>query len=65
MATDQIEGRLDWGDFLQSLPDDIGDDELIHELIELLQGEPPAGFVSDEACADYKARVVEKIAQLR
>lgn len=64
LATDQIEGRLDWGDFLQALPDGIGDDERIHELIELLQDVPPTGLVSDQAYADYKQVILEKITAL-
>ena len=64
LATEQIEGRLDWGDFLLSLPDGIGDDDRIHELIELLQMEPPIGMVSAPAYADYKQLILGKIAAL-
>ena len=34
LAMKQLEGRLDWDDFLQELREDIRDDELVHELIE-------------------------------
>jgi hypothetical protein len=64
LAMKQLEGRLDWDDFLQVLPEDIRDDELVHELIELLQLQPPPGFISDEASAKSKERVLEKIGQL-
>lgn len=65
LAMQALEGRLDWGDFLHDLPEGIENDALIHELIELLQLQPTHGFVSDEASADYKERVIEKIAQLQ
>jgi len=31
LAMKQLEGRLDWDDFLQELPEDLRDDELVHE----------------------------------
>ena len=60
----QLEGRLDWDDFLQEFPEDIRDDELVRDLIELLQLQPPPGFISDEASVKYKERVLEKIGTL-
>ena len=64
LASAELEGRLDWGDFLQSLPEDIGEDEVIHELIEVLQSAPPSDLVSADAYGSYKARVRELITQL-
>lgn len=64
LAIDLLEGRLDWGDFLESLPEGIGDDEALHELIGLLEQQPPLGLVSEEAYAAYGMLLREKIAAL-
>jgi Uma2 family endonuclease len=64
LVVDQFEGRLDWGEFLEALPDEIGDDEEIHELIELLQMCPLPGFASEGTLAEFKARVLEKVSTL-
>lgn len=64
LASAELEERLDWGDFLQSLPEGIGEDEVIHELIGALQSAPPPELVSTETYESYKARVRELIAQL-
>jgi hypothetical protein len=64
LASAALEDRLDWGDFLQSLPDGIGEDELIHELITALGAGPLPGFVSEEAYELYRSHVRGLVAQL-
>ena len=64
LAIEVADGRLDWGDFLESLPEGIGEDDKIHELLELLQKQPPPGLVSEETYAEYLKLLREKISAL-
>jgi Uma2 family endonuclease len=64
LAMDLTGDRLDWDDFLQLLPEGIGDDAAIHELIELLAMVPSSGMIDDQVTADHKTLILEKIAAL-
>jgi hypothetical protein len=69
LATDVIEGRLSFRDFVMSIPDDAkSEDDLIEELVDLLEHEPKIGRflgVGAEKHKKYMARVHEVIGALK
>ena len=67
LATDVIEGRLPFRNFVMGIPDDV-EDELIEELIDLLEHEPKAGGFLGMTAQEHKkyvARVHEIIGLLK
>jgi hypothetical protein len=67
-AKDVIEGHLEYWDFINGLPPEHEQDELIAELVDLIEHEPKAGGflgMSAKEHAKYMARVHEIIALLR
>lgn len=64
LAMKQLERSARLGRLPARAPEDFRDDGLVHELIELLQLQPPPGLIADEASAKYKERVLERIGQL-
>jgi len=67
-AKDVIEGRLTYWNFIDGLPTEHDQDELIAELVDLIEHEPKVGGflgVSAKEHANYMARVHEIIALLK
>jgi hypothetical protein len=67
-AEDVIEGRLGYWDFINGLPPEHVQDELIAELVDLIEHEPKAGGflgMSVKEHAKYITRVHEIIALMR
>jgi hypothetical protein len=66
-AKDVVEGRLQYWDFVNGLPAEHDQDELIVELVDLIEHEPKVGgFLGTSAKehAEYMARAHEIITQL-